>query len=70
MNTIVNRYIKAKKAWTNCKGVHMRQVCGRCKYYDKCSVYKEYIESWMKLQEISKAYNERDGICFIPGEGT
>jgi len=47
-------YIEAKKRLTSCMQNHFKQVCHTCKEYAKCSIYNEYVEAWMQLQNSYK----------------
>lgn len=47
-------YVGAKIALTNCMQKHFRQLCQRCKYWNKCLVYSKYVQAWMDLQESLK----------------
>ena len=52
-NLVVN-YIDTKKRITRCKQEHFKQLCNRCKEYTKCKLYADYVDAWIKLQEIVK----------------
>jgi len=45
------RYVVAKVALTKCMQKHFRQLCNRCKHYDRCDVYATYVDSWINLQK-------------------
>ena len=47
-----SEYIKYKKQVTACRQAHFKQLCSRCPEYADCRLYSEYIDSWMKLQEV------------------
>lgn len=51
------RYVDAKIAKTNCMQKHFRQLCNKCKKYNRCSIYNEYVDAWMELQKLAKVWD-------------
>lgn len=47
----VGEYIQARIKLTKCRQVEFKLLCQKCKRYDTCKVYAEYVDKWIKLQK-------------------
>ena len=46
----VGEYILAKIEMTECMQKEFKQLCHTCKKYPTCKLYRNYVETWLNLQ--------------------
>jgi hypothetical protein len=46
----VGRYLQAREELTMCRQNHFLLACPRCKEYERCQTYGEYVRAWVALQ--------------------
>ena len=51
---VVYNYVKQKIKMTNCMQKNFRQLCSKCRKYNNCKVYADYVEAWMQLQKLAE----------------
>jgi len=49
---MVKEYVDSRIELTLCMQRHFRQVCSKCKKYDRCLVYGRWVSAWVVLQRI------------------
>ena len=51
------KYVIIKRVLTRCMSAHFRQLCNKCKEYDTCELYADYVQAWIDLQKAAERYD-------------
>jgi hypothetical protein len=55
---LATTYVDTRIKMTNCMNKRFKQLCNRCGSYTRCTIYAEYVDSWIGLESYIRTHKE------------